>query len=161
MADICELRYVNGNFNALDVDDMVVIFKGNVYIMNEEDGYSNTLMRLIKELCDAFRSVKENFFYNMEEIYKDLNLNDKRGLFDFFAKKDRPRSHSRRAESSSKNKRKEKLAESYDKKLIQSLSLNNIVNKKIDKNGGDKSMSHIANIKNYTFSRYKKNQSYD
>ena len=97
----------------------------------------------------------------MEEIYKDLNLNDKRGLFDFFAKKDRPRSHSRRAESSSKNKRKEKLAESYDKKLIQSLSLNNIVNKKIDKNGGDKSMSHIANIKNYTFSRYKKNQSYD
>ena len=22
MADICELRYVNGNFNALDVDDM-------------------------------------------------------------------------------------------------------------------------------------------
>ena len=112
---------------------------------------------------------KENFFDNMEEIYKDLNLNDKRGLFDFFAKKDRPRSHSRRAESSSKNKRKEKLVESYDKKLIQSLSLNNIVNKKIDKNeyfkkiknGGDKSMSHIANIKNYTFSRYKKNQSYD
>ena len=64
MADICELRYVNGNFNALDVDDMVVIFKGNVYILNEEDGYSNTLMRLIKELCDAFPSVKEHFFYN-------------------------------------------------------------------------------------------------
>ena len=64
MADICELRYVNGNFNALDVDDMVVIFKGNVYILNEEDEYSNTLMRLIKELCDAFPSVKEHFFYN-------------------------------------------------------------------------------------------------
>lgn len=116
---------------------------------------------------------KENFLYNMEEIYKDLNLNEKRSLFDFFTKKDstRPRSHSRRAESSSKlrDKRKEKLVESYDKKLIQSLSLNNIVNKKIDKNeyfkkiknGGDKSMSHNSNIKNYTFSRYKKNQSYD
>lgn len=64
MADIYELRYVNGNFNALDVDDMVVIFKGNVYILNEEDGCSNTLMRLIKELCDAFPSVKEHFFYN-------------------------------------------------------------------------------------------------
>ena len=67
MADICELRYVNGNFNALDVDDMVVIFKGNVYTLNEEDGYSNTLMRLIKELCDAFPSVKEHFFYKVLE----------------------------------------------------------------------------------------------
>ena len=64
MADICELRYVNGNFNALDVDDMVVIFKGNVYVLNEEDGFSEALMHLVKALCDAFPSVKEHFFYN-------------------------------------------------------------------------------------------------
>ena len=64
MADIYELRYVNGNFNALDVDDMVVIFKGNVYVLNEEDGFSDALMHLVKELCDAFPSVKEHFFYN-------------------------------------------------------------------------------------------------
>lgn len=64
MADICELRYVNGNFNALDVDDMVVIFKGNVYVLNEEDGFSDHLMHLVKELCNTFPSVRENFFYN-------------------------------------------------------------------------------------------------
>lgn len=64
MAEVCELRYMNGNFNSLDVDDMVVIFKGNVYVLNEEDGFSDHLMHLIKELCDAFPSVKEHFFYN-------------------------------------------------------------------------------------------------
>ena len=86
MADICELRYVNGNFNALDVDDMVVIFKGNVYVLNEEDGFSDALMRLVKELCDAFPSVKEHFFYNDGALKNEFhNSGDvMNAIYDYF-----------------------------------------------------------------------------
>lgn len=72
MANISELRYVSGNFNALDVDDVILIFKGNVHVLNEYDGFTDELMNLTKELCTSFPSVKDNFFNENGELKKRI-----------------------------------------------------------------------------------------
>lgn len=68
MANIDELRYINGDFNALDVDDIIVIFKGNMYVLNENDGYTDELLGLLKELCTTFPSLKEEFYTEDGEL---------------------------------------------------------------------------------------------
>lgn len=58
---ICELKYVNGNFNGLDVDDMIVIFKGYVFVLNTYND-KDTIIELLRLLCNTFTKSKEIFF---------------------------------------------------------------------------------------------------
>lgn len=82
MADICELRYMNGNFDALDVDDMLFIFKGNVYVFNSMNTSESEFISFLKNLCTTFKGLSKYFFQSNGElagVYKkdfDRLLND-------------------------------------------------------------------------------------
>lgn len=82
MADICELRYMNGNFDALGVDDMLFIFKGNVYVFNSMNTSESEFISFLKNLCTTFKGLSKYFFQSNGElagVYKkdfDRLLND-------------------------------------------------------------------------------------
>lgn len=71
-----ELRYINSNFKFLDVDDIIVIFKGTVYTISSEEEPDNNTLYLLKQLCDTFPSMKK-FFYdkdgNLIQLYLESN----------------------------------------------------------------------------------------
>lgn len=71
-----ELRYINSNFKFLDVDDIIVIFKGTVYTISSEEESDNNTLYLLKQLCDTFPSMKK-FFYdkdgNLIQLYLESN----------------------------------------------------------------------------------------
>lgn len=71
-----ELRYINSNFKFLDVDDIIVIFKGTVYTISSEEEPDNNTLYLLKQLCDTFPSMKK-FFYdkdgNLIQLYLEGN----------------------------------------------------------------------------------------
>ena len=185
-------------FSKLDSDEDNLIS----YISYNKKNLPSNIFKIISPMInqmvkDKGIMSKENFMENMEEIYGDLNLNEKRLLSDYYSKEH----NSEKAKSKNKNndhvkkisqrsrKNSESYVKNYDKKMIQSLSLNNIVKngkneKKIidrndyfrnrknnysnielkKKNGiciTDKSSNNISGIKNYTFTTYKKNLSYE
>lgn len=185
-------------FSKLDSDEDNLIS----YISYNKKNLPSNIFKIISPMINQMVKEKgimskENFMENMEEIYSDLDINEKRILSDYYSKEH----NSEKAKSKNQNnehvkkinqrsrKNSESYVKNYDKKMIQSLSLNNIVKngkneKKIidrndyfrdrknnysnielkKKNGiciTDKSSNNISGIKNYTFTTYKNNLSYE
>ena len=64
MANICELRYMANTNSALDVDDMIIIFKGYVCVIGSDGDINEDIVNIVKLLCNSFPSKKEVFFEN-------------------------------------------------------------------------------------------------
>lgn len=82
---ICELKYVNDNFNGLDVDDMIVFFKGNVFVLNSYEDRS-IIIKLLHMLCSTFTK-NQSVFFEADGTLKDKFNNTDRlidAIYDTF-----------------------------------------------------------------------------
>lgn len=65
MEKLFELRYDNGVINNIDLDDIIIVFHGNIIHVNTNDmSYENgvDILEKIKPLCQTFNGIKLAFF---------------------------------------------------------------------------------------------------
>ena len=82
MSELNELKYNIQDFKGLDVDDMLFIFKGNVYVFNSMNTSESEFVSFLQNLCGTFKGLSKYFFQSNGElagVYKkdfDRLLND-------------------------------------------------------------------------------------
>ena len=87
MANLYELRYNPNNFKSFDSDDLILIFNGYIFVLNEERNDEEELLRILDMLFKRFPQTKKKFYDeegNLRKEYRDDKGNIISGIFDTF-----------------------------------------------------------------------------
>ena len=75
-----ELKYNINDFNNLDEDDVIVVFRGNVYPIYVNDTSEQNIqytINIIKEICKVYDGLSDIFFNNdgtLKDMYQENPL---------------------------------------------------------------------------------------
>ena len=87
MANLFELRYNPNKFKSFDSDDIILIFNGYIFVLNEERNDEEELLNILNILLKRFPQTKKKFYDeegNLKREYQNNKGNIINGIFDTF-----------------------------------------------------------------------------